>query len=306
MRTLRLLAALLVGIGLTAGPAHARPAPAEDPLGGLVNPTYVDPLITLLAAMPTPYTPYDGAICASGSASCIDRVIAEMEQRLRPLARDCSHHAIFSLAYLRVTENVHEAVLSGYFDDAVWLNRVDAVFAEMYFDTMDRWSAGRAVPAPWRIALRAADDRQLNGLGDFMLNMNAHINNDFPRALVRAGLTAPDGSSHKGDHNAYNQRLDGLYAPVFAEEAARFDPTFDDYDVGPVEETVAGVIMRAWREGVWRNAEALANARTPLEKALVSRWIEEYAATQARLIKAMPIFQTADAEARRAYCLAQQ
>ena len=70
----------------------------------------------------------------------------------------------------------------------------------------------------------------MSGLGNFMLAMNAHINRDFPYVLAKVGLTAPDGTSHKADHNRYNQRLDSLYMPVFAEEARRFDPTFDDID----------------------------------------------------------------------------
>lgn len=287
-------------VGSTAGRTVAEDSP--------VNPTYVDPLIDLLAAMPTEYTPYSGKECPSGQISCIDRVIVGMQKRLDPLAVSCSHHAIFSLAYLRVTENVRDAVATGHFADPVWLNRVDAEFADMYFDTMDNWFAGRPVPSAWRIALTAADQKQVTGLGDFMLNMNAHINNDFPRALVVAGLVAPDGASHKPDHNAYNQRLDSLYAPVFKEEADRFDPTFDDIDVGTFEETAAGIIMRGWREGVWRNAEALANARGPVEKAMVSRYIEEYAAAQARMIKAMPIFWADDAhdQMRLDWCRSQQ
>jgi len=119
------------------------------------------------------------------------------------------------------------------------------------------------------------------------------INNDFPHALAAVGLTAADGTSHKPDHNAYNQRLDSLYGPVFAEEAERFDPTFDDIDVGPVEETAAGVIMRGWREMVWRHAENLVAARTPAQRA--------FAATQATMIRQM--FGSTDGSAARdAYC----
>jgi hypothetical protein len=124
-----------------------------------------------------------------------------------------------------------------------------------------------------------------------MINMNAHINNDFPRALVAVGITAPDGTTRKPDHNAYNQRLDGLYRPVFVEESQRFDPKFDLFHVGPVEGTAAGVIMRAWREGVWRNAELLANAKTPGELRLANQVVNQYAVAQAKLIEAVPIFR---------------
>ena len=48
-------------------------------------------------------------MCADGDPQCIDDVIAEMEDRLTPLAACCDHDAIFSLAYLRVTQNVQQA-----------------------------------------------------------------------------------------------------------------------------------------------------------------------------------------------------
>jgi hypothetical protein len=285
----------------------AAPAQADDsgPLAQLLSPTIEDPIIALLAALPTPYRPYTGPICVSADPQCIVDVIAEMEDRLEPLAATCSHDAIFSLAYLRVTQNVKAAADNGYFADRGWLTQVDAVFAQMYFDTMDAWKAGQTttVPHAWRIALRASQDRTMSGLGDFMLNMNAHINNDFPYVLEKVGLVAAGGTSHKPDHNAYNQRLDSLYHPVFDEEAARFDPMFNKFDLGPVDELVVSTIMRGWREMVWRHAEALAATRgKPVLRALVQKEIEEYAATQAQLIKLVPIFLAAASPGRDAWC----
>ena len=276
------------------------PAPAgADPA---IGPGPLDPVIELLPPFPAPYTPYTGKLCRSGSDKCIVKVVQEMKRRLRPLAATCQHDAIFSLAYLRVTENVQAAQRQGYFSDRKWLNRLDAVFADLYFDTMDDWHSGRRgkVSQAWRIALQAEDAKSMTGLGNFMLAMNAHINRDFPHVLATVGLTAKNGKSHKSDHNRYNKRLDSLYGPVFKEEAQRFDPTFDDIDVGPLEETAAGVIMRLWREGVWRHAEALALSRTPAERKLVEQEIELYAAGQAMLIKGL--LGSGDSTQRDAWC----
>jgi hypothetical protein len=300
--------AVLAGLGTVVALAQVPPAQAADPadpVGQLLSPTIEDPLIGMLAALPTPYRPYTGSICVSGDPQCIVDVIAEMEDRLAPEAATCDHDAIFGLAYLRVTQNVKAAADSGYFADRRWLTQIDAVFAQMYFDTMDAWDAGRtsSVPHAWRIALAASDGKSMSGLGDFMLNMNAHINNDFPYVLEKVGLTAADGSSHKPDHNAYNDRLDQLYHPVFDEEAARFDPMFNTYDVGPVDELVVSSIMRGWREMVWRHAEALAATRgNPVLRAAVQHDIEEYAASQAQLIKLIPIFLAASSPDREAWC----
>lgn len=302
-RALAVLLAPLLALGLAVSPARAAaeptPVPAPDPLGRLLLGP-LDGLVGLLAPLPIPATPYTGDVCASGADACIDDVIARMETRLARVAGSCAHSSIFSLAYLRVTENVRDAVRSGYFADRAWLNRVDAVFAELYFDTTARWEAGdrTSIPAAWRIALQAEDDRAMSGLGNFLLAMNAHINRDFPHVLATVGLTGPEGS-HKADHNRYNNRLDSLYAPVFTEEAARFDPTFDDIDAGTADETVAGVIMRGWRELVWRHAEALVLARTPAARRLVEQQIEQYAALQARLIRTVFVAKPA---VRDAWC----
>ena len=87
---------------------------------------------------------------------------------------------------------------------------------------------------------------------------------------------------------------------MFKEEAARFDPTFDDLDLGPLDDQGVGAIMRGWREMVWRHAENLALARTPAREALAEHAIEEYAATQAALIRQLRLARRS--AARDAWC----
>lgn len=300
LSTLMATVLLIMGIGVAAPPASADDTGGSgdpDPLRGLVLPLF-DGLIGLFAPLPLPATPYTGNVCVSGADACIDDVVVRMEDRLDRLSTSCAHSSIFSLAYLRVTENVRDAVRTGYFADRAWLNRVDAVFAELYFDVTSKWESGQrtGLPGAWQIALKAEDDRAMSGLGNFMLAMNAHINRDFPHVLAAVGLTGPDGS-HKADHNRYNNRLDTLYGPVFAEEARRFDPTFDDIDAGTVEETAAGLIMRGWREMVWRHAEALTLAKTAAQRKLVEQEIELYSVLQAKLIRFVLVAQPAQRDA---------
>jgi len=302
----RAVLGILVALVLAAvplSPASADDPPDPDPIRGIVLPP-LDSLIGLLPPLPVPGADYAGDLCRSGGDECIDEVIARMEVRLDGLVQSCSHSAIFSLAYLRVTENVRDAVRSGYFADTKWLNRVDTVFADLYFDTTSRWESGQraGIPAAWKIALQAEDDRAVSGFGNFMLAMNAHINRDFPYVIAKVGLTAPDGTSHKADHDRYNQRLDSLYSPVFSEEAARFDETFDDVNFGTVDETFAGVVMRGWREMVWRHAELLALAKNATQRTFAQRQIETYAALQALVIR--QLFQIPDSARRDAWCAA--
>src|SRR4051794_12455998 len=91
------LTAVLV-IGTVSTPAQAATPDPSAALNGLLSPGIEDPLIGLLAALPMPYRPYTGAICASGDPQCIVEVIAEMQARLAPEAASCDHDAIFGLA----------------------------------------------------------------------------------------------------------------------------------------------------------------------------------------------------------------
>lgn len=284
-----LAASVALGLGVTLLPADA---------GTL------DPIVEILPPVPVPYHPSREPECIDGSPTCIGVTIRQMEDRYASLVATCDHDAVFALAYLRVTENVRDALDQGLFRDPVWLRNQDAAFAQDYYDAYDNWHAGRKnlVPQAWRIALQAADDGSVTAIGNFMLAMNAHINRDFAYVLAGAGLTAANGTSHKPDHNAFNPRLDSLYHPVFAEEAQELDPTFDDVNLGQIDEEAVGAIMRGWREMVWRNAEDLSLARTPLALTLAKSRIETYSTTQAVMYKTMFAASAKQTATRDAYC----
>ncbi|EFQ82204.1 hypothetical protein HMPREF0063_12728 [Aeromicrobium marinum DSM 15272] len=291
-RVIVAVAACALGLGLLTAPAAAR--------------SPIDPVIDILPPAPVPYRPSTETACADGDPACIDATIEQMQARYDDLRSRCDHDAVFALAYLRVTENVRDAAAEGLYRDPAWLHHQDAVFAEDYFEAYDHWHAGRRhlVPVAWRIALQAADDQSVTALGNFMLAMNAHINRDFPYLLAAVGLTGADGVSHKADHNAFNARLDSLYQPVFAEQAAELDPTFDDADIGGLDDLGVGLVMRGWREMVWRHAEALVLARTPLARLLVRAQIETYAATQATLYRTLFSTTPGAVRDRNAFCTA--
>ena len=80
--------------------------------------------------------------CAGGSDLCIDRTIGEMWRRFHTVQPECGGNAIFSLTYLRVTEDVREGVGEEFWPDHWWINYQDSIFARVYFDTYDNWAAG--------------------------------------------------------------------------------------------------------------------------------------------------------------------
>ena len=272
----------LVAVAMTTALAltGSGPAAADEPL-------FVG-WAELLPPLVHTYAPSSSDDCVAGRIACVDATVRTMAGRYATLAAGCSHQAVFALAYLRTTEGYRRfSSTPGTLDDPSFVNHQDVAFARMYFDARDAWDRGdlgRVAPA-WRVAFGAADRRAVNGLGDLLLGMNAHVNRDLPFVLAAIGLTRPDGVSRKGDHDRIDRMLNGVVAPLVDEVAATLDPQT------PVLTTPFGVgytaVMQplaAWRESAWRFAELLVAAPTPAARELVAQQIEAYAAATAQAI----------------------
>jgi hypothetical protein len=250
------------------------------------------PFVGWSALLPGLSLPYDAASpddCIAGRVQCVDRTIREMTRRFDDLASSCDHAAIFSLTYLRVTEEYRRTVEAPFFDDTRFVNHEDTVFARYYFSAFDAWAAGRReqVPPAWRVAFDAAQMRAVSATGDLLLGINAHVQRDLPLVLYAAGLVRPDGTSRKADHDRVNVILNRVADDIIAEIARRFDPTVDDADLPTsLDDAALFQTLATWREKAWRNAELLAAAPTPTARELLVAAIEDDAATEARAIAA--------------------
>jgi hypothetical protein len=299
----RAVIASSLSITMTLVAQTSRGATASDPVFiGWSN---------LLPAWAYSYDPSSENACRAGRISCVNSAIKQMQRRFEPLAERCDHDAIFSLAYLRTTqEYARSAEEPGFYRDPQFVNHEDVVFAQFYFDAVDAWDAGRTsdVPEAWRIAFAAADNRQVSGSGNLYLGMNAHVNRDLPFVLAGIGLVAPDGSSRKPDHDKVNVMLNRVTQPLLAEEAQRFDPTMDDTETPyGVSYTAFFQTLAAWRETAWRNAERLVNAPDAQARQAVAQQIENYAADTARALVTNYSYRpplTTSAQ-RDAYCASQ-
>lgn len=293
LRRLAALGALI--LALAAPPA----AVAEDP-----------PFVgwsALLPALSFPYDPSSPNDCIAGRTQCVDKTIREMTRRFDPLASSCDHNAIFSLTYLRVTQEYRQTIDAPFFDDTPFVNYEDTLFAHYYFAAFDAWSAGEIedVPPAWRVAFNAAANHSVSAAGDLLLGINAHVQRDLPLVLYSIGLLRPDGTSRKPDHDRVDIILNRVFEPVIAEIARRFDPTIDDTNLPTsLDDATLFQTVVAWREKAWRNAEALADAPTPAARELVVAQIENDAASEARAIAASTAYLplSGGSSARDAYC----
>ena len=262
---------------------------------------------TLLPGLTTDYEPNSDNDCAAGRTRCVDAVIREMQRRFDPLATACDHDAIFSLTYLRTTEEYRRTIEDPtFFEDTPFVNHEDAVFAGYYFDAYDNWhSPHRAeVPRAWAIAFQAADQRAVSAAGNLVLGINAHVQRDLPFVLAAIGMVKPDGSSRKPDHDRVNEFLNRVADELYPEIARRFDPTIDDGELpGTADNFAEFQIIPTWREIAWRNAERLVSASSAEARAQVAAQIEAYAASQALILRSIyqygPLGSSA---ARDAFC----
>lgn len=286
--------AVVVGAVVTAVALSASPAAAEDPL-------FIG-WSDLLPGFSTQYEPSSANDCTAGRIQCVKAVIREMERRFDPLAEACAHNAMFAFTYLRTTEQyLVSATSDGFFTDPNFINHQDVVFARYYFDAWDAYRSGdlAATSPSWQIAFSQADGRKVSALGNMLLGMSAHVNRDLPMVLADIGLVKPDGSSRKPDHDKVNQFLNLVMEPMITEAAERFDPTIDDgqIDGTTIDETGLLQLLVTWREGAWRNAEALVNAPTPEARALVQAEIERTASIVANLIVVATSYSSVNVQA---------
>jgi Family of unknown function (DUF5995) len=263
---------------------------------------------TLLPSLSPAYDPNDPNICNSGKPQCVDKVADEMTKRFTPLANSCSHNALFSLLYLRVTDHIGDAVrTAGYFNDPGLISHEDALFASYYFNAYDAYAKGDLAhtPVAWQVAFNAAQNEQVQGIGNLLLGMNAHINRDLPYVLFSMGLANPDGTSRKPDHDKVNDVLYSAYDDAIAEGARRFDSSLQS-DSGPTAADTGIQSVILWREEAWRNAERLASATSDAERAAISQQIDQAAADEAQVIKAAYSYDgiVNKASDRDAYCWA--
>ena len=243
-----------------------------------------------LAGWTDEFVPTSDNDCVAGRDNCLKATLKELARIADGTTKSCSHDAVFSRAYLRMTQTYGwSREIPGYYQDVPFANHQDAVFAKYYTDAYYAYQSGdrASVPEAWRIAFDASRDKQVSGTGSLLLGMNAHINRDLPYVLAAVGLVAPDGSSRKPDYDAVEKWLYTATEPLLAEFAARFDPTADDgNDPLGLSNFALFQLVSGWREAAWRNAEALVSAPTAEARATVAASIEAEATEGAKTLLA--------------------
>jgi len=172
--------------------------------------------------------------------------------------------AIFNRLYLQVTLEVDSASAGTEFENRVFVDRLDVVFAGLYFDAEATIGSGASCPVAWRplVETRA---QALEPIQFALAGMAAHIGHDLPIAIVTTcdelGLAPDDDSAVHRDY----QRVDALLAVVETKVAGWFDTGLiaDIEDVTPkkTDDALAMWSLVGARDVAWDHAKLLWDLR---------------------------------------------
>jgi len=183
----------------------------------------------------------------------------------------------FNRLYLRVTLSVLDAVATTKYRDPTFLEQLDVVFANLYFDAVAKGNANpRAAPAAWRPLFECRAERGILAIQFALAGMNAHINRDLPQGIVATYLAAggapEQASARYSDFTSVNDLLEAVETQIKSEFSTGVVGVIDIAG-GDADDAVAMWKVRAARETAWTNAEVLwaLQARPPLRDAYFSR-----------------------------------
>ncbi|MFE9426878.1 DUF5995 family protein [Kitasatospora sp. NPDC006697] len=191
--------------------------------------------------------------------AAVDGVIQRMKQIDGSLAA-ADGVACFNRMYLTVTELVAAKLTEGFFEDGAFIERMDVLFASLYFRNVDAGSAGWPVNPAWGplIAARGEGDRVLP-IQFALSGMNAHINHDLALAVIltcQERGTTPEAPSVHADYQKVNQLLSQVEAQVRAE----FEPErlrLETAEAEPLEHILSSFTIDAARDAAWLSVQSL-------------------------------------------------
>lgn len=154
---------------------------------------------SLLSIVTTPPTTIDGVI----------QVMQNLESAL------ASNDGLkwFNLLYLKVTQHVLNNPPQGGWKAPAWIDRLDVIFANLYFAALADSLNGKPIPSSWQALFEARERTGIARIQFALAGMNAHINHDLSLALLQI-----DNEMHQGfaagspEHQDYQHVNDLLEA----------------------------------------------------------------------------------------------
>jgi Family of unknown function (DUF5995) len=214
-------------------------------------------------------------------ADTIDEVIALMQGLDQSLPASDGVRW-FNRLYLDVTLAVRSYCQTATLAAPPFLEQLDVLFANEFFDAYGAAATGGEVPACWAPLFDARDDQRLAPLQFALAGMNAHIGHDLAIAVVETcealNVTPTDDCPQHVDYDAVNgilsqteqQTKQWLLTGALKEL---------DHAVAPVDDAIAIWSIDEARAAAWTRAEVLWHLRD--HQALTDAYLDALDATVA-------------------------
>jgi hypothetical protein len=165
----------------------------------------------------------------------------------------------FNLLYLKVTEGVRDRPPAEGWQDPAWLERLDVVFAGLYFAAIIAWEQSPDKLSRCWFPLFASRQRSnIKRLQFALAGMNAHINHDLAIAVVQTGkergIAPSRGSPQYRDFDRVNAILEIVEGEVKQHIATGIIGEIDQH-LGEIDDVLAMWKVRKARQTAWLNAE---------------------------------------------------
>ncbi|WP_040701375.1 DUF5995 family protein [Nocardia vinacea] len=195
--------------------------------------------------------------------------------------------ACFNNMYLRVTELVGQQITAGFFADSEFVERLDVVFAQLYFDAVDADKGGKWPNPVWQPVFDSRSNRTVWPVQFALAGMNAHINHDLPMAVVmtcKERSTTPDTKPVHADYLKVNE----LLAKVEAEVRAEYEPQLlqlTTKDAETLKHILCSFSIAHARDAAWATTQALWMQRNnSMLRRMTERGLEEGVGATGRLL----------------------
>ena len=195
-----------------------------------------------------------------------DRTVAEVVARLTDIETQLNGFfapggpavppdgvACFNGMYLKVTEAVRDALPT--FENQAFIERLDILFAQFYFDAYDAAAAQAWVSKAWEPLFARRAEHRL-ALQFAIAGMNAHINNDLAHALVLTWHEFGFDAATRSDYDKINDILEAVETDI---KAPLSDPFIAEVDTafGTADDFLALWSIRHARDQAWERARLM-------------------------------------------------
>ncbi len=170
----------------------------------------------------------------------------------------------FNRLYLDVTLAVREYCRTGPLKAPPFLQQLDVLFANKFFDAYDAAESGGQIPACWAPLFDARHDARIAPLQFALAGMNAHISHDLAIGVVELcqslSVVPTDDSPQHVDYDAVNAIM-GKTEEQTKQWLLTGAVKELDHEVAPVDDAVAIWSIERARDAAWIRAEVLWHLR---------------------------------------------